>query len=163
MGSGTNLPFLNNPDVKHIIGLEPAERLRKKARTLSGKLDLPIDIIANGAEDIPLETHSVDTVIVTFTMCTIPDIETALTEMVRVLKPGGQFLFCEHGKAPEEQVQRWQNRLNPAWKKIAGGCNLNRDIPTLIKQAGLDIKTLDQHYMSGPKATSFIHKGIATK
>jgi len=163
MGSGTNLPFLKTPEIKHIYGLEPSERLRSKACALSAKLGLPVEAINNGAEDIPLETHSIDTVIVTFTLCTIPQIDTALQEMLRVLKPGGQLLFCEHGRAPEERVQRWQNRLNPAWKKIAGGCNLNRDIPELIRQAGLNIKTLDQQYMPGPKAMSFIHKGVAVK
>jgi len=163
MGSGTNLPFLTNSNIKHIYGLEPSERLRNKATTLSDKLKLSINTIANGAEDIPLDKHSIDTVIVTFTMCTIPDIEIALREMQRVLKPGGQLLFCEHGRAPEEQIQKWQNRLNPMWKKISGGCNLNRDIPELITQAGLGIQTIDQHYMQGPKAMSFIHKGIATK
>ncbi|NOY65793.1 MAG: class I SAM-dependent methyltransferase [Gammaproteobacteria bacterium] len=163
MGSGTNLPFLKTPDIKHIFGLEPSERLRHKAMINADKLDLRIEPISNGAEDIPLEKHSVDTAILTFTMCTIPDIDKALKEINRVLKPGGQLLFCEHGRAPDENILRWQNRLNPVWKKIAGGCNLNRNIPELIKQADFKIQTIDQSYMPGPKAMSFIHKGVAVK
>ena len=163
MGSGTNLPLLSNSNVKHIIGLEPSERLREKALSTAEKNNLCIETIPYGAEDIPLEKHSIDSAILTFTMCTIPDIDTALKEINRVLKPGGQLLFCEHGRAPEKNIQKWQNRLNPTWKKIAGGCNLNRNIPELINQTGLNIKMLDQGYMRGPKAMSFIHKGIACK
>ncbi|HEC30192.1 MAG TPA: class I SAM-dependent methyltransferase [Gammaproteobacteria bacterium] len=162
MGSGLNLPFYQDQRVERIFGLEPSRQLRSKAAMASDRIDIPVELISNGAEDIPMERHSIDTVLVTFTLCSIPEIEKALREMHRVLKPDGNLYFCEHGRAPEQNVRRWQDRLNPTWKKVAGGCNLNRNIPELIKQAGFELQKLDCQYMKGPRPMSYIFKGQAS-
>lgn len=114
------------------------------------------------AEEIPLDSTSVDTIVVTYTLCTIPDVLPALQDMRRVLKPGGELIFCEHGEAPDEKVQRWQGRLNPIWKKLGGGCNLNRKIPLLLVEAGFKIQGLDTMYIPGWKPASFNYWGLAT-
>ena len=163
IGAGANLPFYQRDKVKHIFGLEPSQRLQEKASELAASIDREIEFINNGAEDIPLQNNSVDTAVITFTMCSIAEIQQAMEETRRVLKPGGQLLFCEHGMAPDARIQRWQNRLNPMWKKLAGGCHLNRDIPELIRQAGFKIEDIDSQYMKGPRPFSFIYKGIAKR
>lgn len=161
MGSGINLPFYNDRQVEHILALEPSDRLRKKALQQCAHINIPVELCANGAEDIPLEQHSIDTIVTTFTLCSIAEIEKALKEMRRVLKPEGTLLFCEHGLAPENNIQKWQNRINPWWKRVAGGCHLNRDIHTLIQQSGFSMDETDHQYMQGPKTFSYIYKGIA--
>jgi ubiquinone/menaquinone biosynthesis C-methylase UbiE len=122
---------------------------------------VPTRLIAGSAESIPLDASSVDTVVTTWVLCSIPDAGIALTELRRVLKPGGQMLFVEHGLAPDQAVRKWQNRLNPAWKKIAGGCHLNRPIADLIEAAGFRISRLDKGYMQGPKPMTFMYEGAA--
>jgi ubiquinone/menaquinone biosynthesis C-methylase UbiE len=130
-GSGLNLPFYDQQKVRKLWGLEPSEAMRKlAAKNLEG-LSLDLEFIDLPGEEI--------TVLVTFTLCTIPDTASALQGMRRVLKPGGRLLFCEHGTAPDEGVRRWQDRLNSGWSKISGGCNMNRDIPALIAAGGFDI------------------------
>jgi len=161
MGSGLNLPYYQQNNIRKIIGLEPSAALRKRAEKTAANLDIDLSLIHNGAEDIPLGKNSIDTVLITFAMCTIPEIETALEEIRRVLKKNGDLLFCEHGLAPDTSVQRWQHRLNPLWKKLAGGCNLNRNIPELIQQAGFKINSIENQYMRGPKALSYIYRGSA--
>ncbi|WP_250654716.1 class I SAM-dependent methyltransferase [Alkalimarinus coralli] len=161
-GSGLNLPYYNADKIEFIWGLEPSEGMRRKAnKNISGSrldikwLDLP-------GEEIPLDNNSVDTILLTYTLCTIPDWEAALNQMKRVLKPGGKLLFCEHGEAPDESVKRWQKRVNPYWKKIAGGCNLNRPIPVLLDQGGFSIKQMDTQYLpSTPKIAGFNYWGYA--
>jgi ubiquinone/menaquinone biosynthesis C-methylase UbiE len=113
------------------------------------------------AESIPLDDSSVDTVVTTWTLCSIPDVVRALAEMRRVLKPGGRLLFVEHGLSPDEHIRRWQHRLNPVWKKLAGGCHLNRPIAKLIESAGFRVSQLDTGYMSGPKPMTFMYEGAA--
>uniref|UniRef100_UPI0035694B01 class I SAM-dependent methyltransferase n=1 Tax=Litorivivens sp. TaxID=2020868 RepID=UPI0035694B01 len=114
-------------------------------------------------EEIPLDNHSADTVVLTFTLCTIPDWEAALKQMHRVLKPGGRLLFCEHGAAPDASVARWQDRVNPVWKKVAGGCHLNRRIPELLAQGGFTIGDLQMDYLQKtPRIAGFRYKGYAT-
>ena len=110
-----------------------------------------VEFIGLSAEEIPLERDCVDTVLVTYTLCTIPDLESALREMARVLRPGGELIFCEHGVAPDANIRRWQNCINPVWKRIGGGCNLNRDIPELIEQnkSGLIIPPGDAQAIAG--------------
>jgi len=160
-GSGLNLPFYDASKVKKIWGLEPSAGMRRKAQPLLESTDLEIELIDLPGEQIPLETNSIDTVLVTYTLCTIPDAVTALEGMRRVLKPGGSLLFSEHGVAPDEKVARWQKRLNPTWKKIAGGCNMNRDIPTLIKSAGFNITSDERMYIPGVKVLSYSYWGVA--
>ena len=136
IGSGLNIPFYDAAKVDRILGLDPSEELNRMALKVAEQKGIPVDFILGGAEDMPLPDNHVDTVLVTFTMCTIPEVTAANKEMLRVLKPGGKMIFCEHGLAPDVKVSKWQSRLDPVWGKIAGGCHLNRDIPRLIKNAG---------------------------
>jgi len=123
---------------------------------------IDVRFVGGSAESIPLEAKSIDTVVTTWTLCSIPDVRRALLEMRRVLKPGGELLFVEHGLAPEENVRRWQNRLNPIWKRIAGGCHLNRPIKNLIERGGFNITEVETGYIKGPKPMTFLYRGRAT-
>ena len=162
IGSGLNLPYYDPAKVKRIIGLDPAEVMLKYAKRKSRILPFPVEYLTLDGEGIPLESESVDTVLVTYTLCTIPDALKALGGMRRVLKPCGQLIFCEHGKAPDESVRRWQDRLNPVWGRIGGGCNLNRDIPALIEAAGFHIEALESAYLSGaPRFAGYNYWGAA--
>ena len=161
LGSGLNLPHYDQQKIRKIWGLEPSEGMRKlAAKNLEG-LNMDVEFIDLPGEEIPLESNSVDTVLVTYTLCTIPDAISALEGMRRVLKPGGRLLFCEHGAAPDESVRRWQNRFNAGWGKIAGGCNMNRDIPSLITTAGFDIVDDERMYIPGLKILSYNYWGSA--
>lgn len=157
-GSGLNLPFYGAA-VRDIQGLEPSPRLIAMARRAAEGSAVPVTFIEGSAEAIALDDHSIDTVVTTWTLCTIPHAEQALAEMRRVLKPAGQLLFVEHGLAPEDRVRRWQHRLTPAWSKIGGGCHLNRPIETLMEQAGFDLPQLETGYMKGPKPMTFLYEG----
>jgi ubiquinone/menaquinone biosynthesis C-methylase UbiE len=120
-----------------------------------------VDFIEGSAEEVPLEKASFDTVVTTWTLCTIPDADRALREMRRVLKPGGRLLFVEHGRAPDPKVVWWQDRLTPIWKLIGGGCHLNRPISSLIEGAGFRFERLETNYMPGPKPMTFMYEGSA--
>lgn len=161
-GSGLNLPHYDPDKVRHVWGLEPSEGMRKMAAESIVDSALEIELIALPGEEIPLQDDSVDTVLVTFTMCTIADLASALDGMRRVLKADGELLFCEHGKAPDANVVKWQNRLNPVWKTFSGGCNLNRDIPGLIVAAGFEIQDDNRMYIPGLKSFSYNFWGAAT-
>lgn len=161
IGSGLNLSFYDPTKVEKIWGLDPSAELRVYAEKEAAKVPFDVEFIGLDAEEIPLDDASVDTVLMTYTLCTIPDPVTALKGMRRVLKPGGKLIFCEHGKAPDESVQRWQNRLNPIWKKIGGGCNLNRKIPMLIEEGGFNVADLDTMYIPGPRPMTFNYWGSA--
>lgn len=163
IGSGLNLPFYTPDRVKHLWGLDPSQEMWALAQTKLKILNFDIEFIEAPAENIPLEASSADTVLITYTLCTIPDVPSALNEARRVLKPDGSLLFCEHGLAPDESVRRWQNRLNPLWKRIGGGCNLNRPIPELIEQAGFRIRGMDTMYLPGWKPASFNYWGAANQ
>jgi len=160
IGSGLNLPFYP-PDVHEILGLDPAPRLLAMARRAAERSHRPVTLIEGSAETIPLDDNSIDTAITTWTLCTIPDAGRALREMRRVLKPNGQLLFVEHGLAPEDSVRKWQNRLDPVWTRIAGGCHLNRPIRELILGAGFSVSTLETGYLKGPKPMTFLYEGRA--
>lgn len=162
MGSGLNLKHYDSKKVDMIWGLEPSEAMRRKAQKNIAQSNLDIKWLGLPSEQIPLEDNSVDTVVLTYTLCTIADWQSALFEMRRVLKPAGQLLFSEHGEAPDEGVQKWQARVNPYWGKIAGGCNLNRRIPELIKAGGFNIQQLDQRYIQEPKIAAYQYYGFAT-
>jgi ubiquinone/menaquinone biosynthesis C-methylase UbiE len=158
IGSGLNLPFYP-ARVSEIVGLEPAPRLTAMARHASSRSSFPVTFIEGSAETIPLDRNSVDTVVSTWTLCSIPEAERALREMRRVLKPGGRLLFAEHGRAPDAGVRKWQDRLTPVWKHITGGCHLNRPIGALIENAGFVIEVLETGYMQGPRPMTFIYEG----
>jgi ubiquinone/menaquinone biosynthesis C-methylase UbiE len=160
-GSGLNLPYYDPSRVQKIWALEPSAGMRRKAKPMVDAATLDIEFIDLPGEEIPLETGSVDTVLVTYSLCTIPDAAAALAGMRRVLKPGGELLFCEHGKAPDLEVYRWQERLNPAWRSLAGGCNLNRDIPALIEAAGFRIKSDERMYIPGIRVLTYNYWGSA--
>ena len=160
-GSGLNLPYYDSEKVRRIFGLEPSEGMRRKAQPNVDAAGLDIEFIDLPGEQIPLESNSVDTVLVTFTLCSIDDAQAALAGMRRVLKPGGKLLFCEHGAAPDADVRRWQDRLNPAWKRFSGGCNMNRDIPALIESSGFRITTDERMYIPGLRILSYNYWGTA--
>jgi ubiquinone/menaquinone biosynthesis C-methylase UbiE len=160
VGSGLNLPFYAD-DVARVIGLDPSSKLLSMARQRAHALRHSTDLMEATGEAIPLEDHSVDTAVTTWTLCTIPDVRAALGEIRRVLKPSGQLLFVEHGRSPDERVRRWQDRLTPLWKRIGGGCHLNRPISELLEQSGFRIEQVETGYMKGPKPMTFMYEGTA--
>jgi len=160
IGSGLNLPFYGS-HVQEVLGLEPAPKLLAMCRRASVQLPLPVTLIQGSAEDIPLDSESVDTVVTAWTLCSIPSVTRALSEARRVLRPSGRMLFVEHGLSPDAAVRRWQDRLTPIWKRISGGCHLNRAIDTLIGSAGFQIERLETGYMKGPKPMAFLYEGSA--
>jgi len=163
IGSGLNIPFYDSSKVDKILGLDPSEELNRMALKVAADKGIPVEFILGGAEAIPLPDNHVDTVLVTYTMCTIPEVATANKEILRVLKPQGKMIFCEHGLAPDANVSKWQNRIDPYWGKIAGGCHLNRDIPQLIRSAGFNIQSMEQMYLpSTPKFAGYNYWGVAT-
>lgn len=164
MGSGLNLEFYNRDQVDMVYGLEPSEGMRRKAIPNIDRSPVSVEWLSLPGEQIPLPDESIDTVLLTFTLCTIPDWRKALEQMKRVLKPGGDLLFLEHGEAPHEATRKWQHRITPAWKKVAGGCHLNRHIADLITHAGFEIQELENLYMpNAPKIAGYLYKGRAIK
>ena len=161
IGSGLNIPLYDAGKVEHLWGLDPSVEMWAIAQKTAKKHHLDAEFINSGAESIPLENNSADTVLMTFTMCTIPDVHAALDEIKRVLKPNGRLIFCEHGKAPDKSVERWQNRINPIWKMLAGGCNLNRPIVDLLEQSGFTLTDIQTMYLPGWKPGSFNYWGTA--
>ena len=160
VGSGLNLPFYGT-GVERLYGLDPSEELLAMARKKARAIAFPIDFIAHACEEIPLDDSSVDTVVMTWTLCSIADPVKALKELRRVIKSGGTLLFVEHGLAPESRVQAWQQRLNPLWSKLTGGCNLNRKMDQLISTAGFDLAELKTEYAEGPRPLSYMYSGQA--
>lgn len=154
VGSGHNFRHYKSDQVKHIIGVDPTPD-HKKLDAAQDVSDLSFELIKDSAEHLSLEDDSVDTVVCTYVLCTIPEAQKALDECHRVLKPGGKLLFLEHGLAPDQKVQKTQNRVNGYWKKIAGGCHLNRDIPELITTSGYQISHLESMYLPGWKPATW--------
>ena len=163
IGSGINIPFYNKANVEKIYGLDPSEELNNIAQKKAVNNNLEIDFLLNGAEEIPLPSNSIDTILITYTLCTIQDLESSLKEIRRVMKDDAVMLFCEHGIAPDAKVIKWQNRVNPLWGKLFGGCNINRDIPKIIQSSGFTLNSLDQMYLpSTPKIVGYNYWGKAT-
>ncbi len=158
VGSGLNLPFYTTR-AAGILGLDPHLGLLRMAAARTGPV--PLELIGGTAESIPLDDASVDTVVTTWTLCSIPDVAAALSEMRRILKPHGKWLFVEHGLAPEEGVRKWQNRLTPIWKRFTGGCHLNRPIGCLVEEAGFHVLQIETGYMRGPRPVVFLYQGSA--
>lgn len=161
IGSGLNLPFYDPQRVERIIGVDPDEGMWNLADENRRDLMIPLERLALSGERIPLEEDSVDCILVTYSLCTIPDPIAALREMRRVLKPEGRLHFAEHGEAPDERVRRWQQRIDPVWKKLAGGCHSGRPIPRLLNQAGWNVTELEQGYISNPKVLCYEYWGVA--
>lgn len=162
VGSGLNLPLYDPAKVSSLRGLDPSLDLQRLARQRAAAAAIAVEFLPAPSEEIPLPDASIDTVVITYTMCSIPDVHTALREMRRVLRPAGTLLFCEHGRAPDAGVARWQNRLNPIWRRISGGCNLNRAIPDLLGAAGFTLRDIDTMYLPGPRVMTFNYWGTAT-
>ena len=164
IGSGLNIPFYNSDKIDKVIGIDPSHELIELAKELANDSKASIELVIGSAESIPYPDNFFDTVLVTYTMCTIPNVAIANKEMWRVLKDDGRLIFCEHGLAPDKKISKWQNRIDPFWGKIAGGCHLNRDIQKLITDAGFSFESLDKMYIpSTPKFAGYNYWGIAKK
>ena len=161
MGSGLNLPFYDRDKVERVWGLEPSEGMRRKAQKNLRAAEIEVEWLDVPSEEIPLDDSSMDTVVLTYTLCTIHDWRQALQQMRRVLKPGGAVVFSEHGEAPDESVRRWQRRLNPLWNRIGGGCHLNRPIPRFLERSGFGLENLESGYLPGPKFAAYNYWGVA--
>ena len=164
IGSGLNIPFYNSDKIDQVIGIDPSHELIELAKELANDSKASIDLVIGSAESIPYPDNFFDTVLVTYTMCTIPNVAIANKEMWRVLKNDGRLIFCEHGLAPDKKISKWQNRIDPFWGKIAGGCHLNRDIQKLITDAGFSFESLDKMYLpSTPKFAGYNYWGVSKK
>ena len=162
IGSGLNLPFYDKTKVDEIWGLDPSEELSEMARAVAIQEGMEVNFISSGAEEIPLPDDHFDSVLITYTMCTIPEVIRANTEIRRVLKNQGKMIFSEHGAAPDDNIRKWQKRINPFWGKIAGGCNIDRNIPSLIQDSGFDIIEIEEMYLPNtPKIAGYNFWGYA--
>ena len=162
IGSGLNLPYYDATKVTRLWGLEPSPEMVRIAAAMVHSVGFPVEFIGLPGDEIPLDDNSVDTVVTTYTLCSISDTEPALRQMARILRPGGQLIFCEHGSAPDESVRAWQNRVTPIWKRLAGGCHLNRNIPSVLEQGGFKVVDLETMYIPGWRPASFNFWGSAT-
>jgi ubiquinone/menaquinone biosynthesis C-methylase UbiE len=161
-GSGLNVPYYPS-EIRRVLAIDPAAVGQKLAAKRVADSPVPVEYLGLDGENLPLDANSVDHVLVTWTMCTIPAVETAVGEMYRVLRSGGQVHFVEHGRSPDPDVARWQDRLNPFQQRWAGGCNLNRPIDRLVEDAGFQMTSLENYYLKGPKFMGYIYEGVATK
>jgi ubiquinone/menaquinone biosynthesis C-methylase UbiE len=159
-GTGHNLPYIP-ATVTRLRAVEPSAKSVQLAQQRIADAKIPVEIVGLDGQRLPLEDDSADAVLSTWTMCTIPDVRAALKEMARVLRPGGTLHFIEHGRAPDERVRVWQDRINPVQRRLFGGCNVNRDIRSLIEDAGFTIKNIDTYYMDGPKFVGSMYEGTA--
>lgn len=162
IGTGRNLPFYRSDRVTSVTGVDPSASMTRRARRRAAELPFPVEVVALELGSIRAGAADFDTIVCTFTLCTIPDVGAAFREMRRVLRPGGRFLFGEHGRAPDAAVARWQDRLTPLWKPFAGGCHLNRDIPALIQTGGFTIGELNAGYLSRPRMLTYVYSGWAS-
>ena len=159
-GSGLNVP-LYPVGVARVLAVDPSERARRIGRKRIAAARCPIDTVGLDAESIRLDSSAADNALSTFTLCTIPDAERALVEVRRILRPGGRLFFLEHGRAPDARVARWQDRLNGLQRAIAGGCNINREIPALVEAAGFRVESLEAYYAPGPPTHAYFYRGVA--
>jgi SAM-dependent methyltransferase len=162
MGSGLNLPFYDRSHVECVWGIEPSSGMRRKAAAAVEATDLRVQLLDVPAEGIPLGDDSIDSIVLTYTLCSIADWRTALEQMRRVLKPGGQVVFAEHGLAPDVAIQRRQHRLDPIWTRAAGGCHLDRPIVACLEETGFEIERVDADYRGVPKSATYTSWGVAT-
>ncbi|MBI2525141.1 MAG: class I SAM-dependent methyltransferase [Candidatus Rokubacteria bacterium] len=162
VGSGLNFA-LYGPAVARLYGLDPSPELARMARRRLRHVRFPVDLITGSAEAIPLPDGSVDTAVSTWTLCSVPDPARVLAELRRVLRPGGHFIFIEHGRSPDPGVLAWQNRLDPVWQRLAGGCHLNRPMDTLIASGGFRITEIERGYNRGPRPFTYLYKGLGVR
>ena len=161
IGSGLNLPYYS-PDVQRVYGVDPSLELQRMARKRAAAGRLPVEFLAQSAEQpLPLPNASIDSVVVTWALCSIPDVSPALQQMRRVLKPSGRLIFLEHRRAADPRVVAWQDRLTPLWKRFTGGCHLNRKVDELIAAAGFRITELKTCYVPGPRPMTYTYQGCA--
>jgi len=149
--------------VGRVVGLDPASELLRLARSRVAHTRIPVSLVRASAQHIPFDDAAFDAVVMTWTLCSIPNPIAALIEMRRVLKPGGRLLFVEHGLSPEIRIARWQHRLTPYWRRVCGGCHLDRQMDDLIRAAGFQVDAVETGYMNGPKPWTFMFQGRATK
>lgn len=162
IGSGLNLPHYSRA-VTSVTGVDPAQALTEKATTRAASIDAPVDVIGVSGESIPVASESFDTVVCTWTLCSIPNAQAAVSEMYRALKPNGKLIFVEHGRADDERIYQWQRRVEPLWKIIGGGCHLTRRADELLAQGGFEIESFESGYQPGPKIAAFMMHGLATR
>ena len=160
IGSGLNLPFYEKS--VHVTGLDPSLELYTYAREVAEKEGIDVNFIGLSGEEIPADNNCFDTVVMTWTLCTIPDPRQALMEIKRVLKPGGKVIFAEHGEAPDVNIAKWQARINPVWNVIGGGCHLNRKIGSLYEGSGFNFDVIEKGYLEGPRIATYNFRGIAS-
>jgi ubiquinone/menaquinone biosynthesis C-methylase UbiE len=162
IGSGLNLGFYDPERVESVHGIDPAPEMLRMAEKAARGATVAVELVPGEGERMRFDDRSFDTVVMTYTLCTIAEPVRAVREMARVLRPGGRLLFCEHGLAPDERVRRWQRRINPLWGRVGGGCNLDRDIPALLRAGGLRIVSLETRYLPGWRPATFNYWGEAT-
>src|ERR1700731_1959793 len=160
VGSGLNMP-LYGPAVTRVVAIDPSPELLRLTSRRTADVVIPVSLLRASAEHLPLADAVFDAIVMTWTLCSIPNPIAALTEMRRVLRPGGRLIFVEHGLSPEIRVARWQHRLTPCWKRISGGCHLDRKTDDLIRVAGFQIDAIELAYMQGPKPWTFMYQGSA--
>ncbi len=160
-GSGLNFNFYDPGKVRYILALDPSRVMWSMAQKQLENVSLNVEFVEGVAENIPIEDNAVDTIVSTYTMCSLRDLAASFSEFRRVLKPTGKLVFCEHGRAPDTSVYKWQNAIGPVWKRLGGGCHLNRDIPGIIKTGAFKIDHLDEMYLPGFKPASYNYWGIA--
>jgi ubiquinone/menaquinone biosynthesis C-methylase UbiE len=160
VGSGLNLPLYGEA-VERVLAVDLSPELLTMARQPLARSRVPVELIEGSATALPMDAASIDTAITSWTLCSIADVGAALREVRRVLKPSGRLCFVEHGRAPDPDVRRWQDWLTPVWKRLAGGCHLNRQIPALLESAGFRIEHLDTGYMDGPRLLTYMYEGTS--
>ncbi len=163
IGSGLNLPHYDPQAVERVWGVDPSGELLARARDAADRAPFPVELLEGAADEaLPIAPGSIDTVVVTWSLCTIPRPEAALAAARRALAPGGSLLFLEHGRSTDAPVRRWQERMNPLWGRCAGGCRLDRDPPALVVAAGFRLEELDAGYVPGPRFASYVYRGRAS-
>ena len=164
IGSGLNMPYFDTSKIISVVGIDPSEELIQLAEKRIDDSMPDVDFVISKAEELQFNDNTFDTVLITYTMCTVDDVSASLMQIKRVLKSDGQLLFCEHGLAPDEKIVKWQNRINKFWPTISGGCNINKNIPHLIGEAGFTISNMEQMYLpKTPKILGYNYWGTALK
>ena len=162
IGSGLNFNYYNKENVSEVFAVEPDSILLEKAQQNAKINNINLNVQQLKAEELPFDNNSFDTIISTYTMCSIPGLSSAMSEINRVVKPNGKLLFSEHGKSPDMNVFKWQKRMNGIQKRIAGGCHLDVDIPNEIIKANFKLNKIDSMYVPGPKFLSYHYWGVAS-